>query len=166
MRLMMSAWVKSGHVQRPGRCPLYAKSGRAENIPVLPSVADRCNLVIICLDHRRWSDVMRGAAVVIFYLLGLGAIISFGIAGLMALQPPTIPTPSAPIAAAAHKERVAKPVKRTTQRDARSDQKRKTANATRKRIEEASTSSSGFDAYGFADEQRRFYQYPFRFFGR
>ena len=32
---------------------------------------------------------MRGAAVVIFYLLGLGAIISFGIAGLMALQSPT-----------------------------------------------------------------------------
>jgi hypothetical protein len=39
---------------------------------------------------------MRGAAVVIFYLLGLGAIISFGIAGLMALQSPTQPTPSAP----------------------------------------------------------------------
>lgn len=109
---------------------------------------------------------MRGVAVVIFYLLGLGAIISFGIAGLMALQSPTIPTPSAPVAATApHKERVARPVKQTTQKDAQSNQKRK--NATRKRMEEAPTSSSGFDAYGSADEPRRFfYQYPFRFFGR
>ena len=110
---------------------------------------------------------MRGAALVIFYLLGLGAIISFGIAGLMALQSPTIPTPSAPVAAAApHKERVAKPVKQTTQKDAQSNQKRKTVNATRKRMEEAPTSSSGFDAYGSADEPRRFYLNPFRFFGR
>jgi hypothetical protein len=110
---------------------------------------------------------MRGAAVVIFYLLGLGAIISFGIAGLMALQSPTIPTPSAPVAAAApHKERVAKPVE-TTQKDAQSNQKRKTVNATRKRREEAPTiSSSGLDAYGSANEPRSFYQYPFRFFGR
>jgi hypothetical protein len=54
---------------------------------------------------------MRGVAAVIFYLLGLGAIISFSIASLMALQSPTIPTPSAPVAAAApHKERAAKPV--------------------------------------------------------
>ena len=84
-----------------------------------------------------------------------------------ALQSPTIPTPSAPAAAVApHKERVAKPVKQTTQKDAQSNQKRKTVNATRKRREEAPTSSSGFDAYGSADEQRHFYQYPFRFFGR
>ena len=111
---------------------------------------------------------MRGVAVVIFYLLGLGAIISFGIAGLMALQSPTQPTPSAPLAAAApHKERVAKPVKETTQKDAQSNQKRKTVNATRKRREEAPTiSSSGLDAYGSANEPRSFYQYPFRFFGR
>ncbi len=110
---------------------------------------------------------MRGVAVVIFYLLGLGAIISFGIAGLMALQSPTQTTQSAPVAAAApHKERAAKPVKETTQKNAQSNQKRKTVNTTRKRMEEAPTSSSGLDAYGSANEPHRVYQYPFRFFGR
>ena len=111
---------------------------------------------------------MRGVAVLIVYLLGLGAIVSFGIAGLMALQSSTKPTPSAPVAAVApHKERAAKPVKQTTQKDAQSNQKRKTVNATRKRIEEAPTvPSSGLDAYGSADEPRRFYLNPFRFFGR
>ena len=44
---------------------------------------------------------MRGVAVLIAYLLGLGAIISFGIAGLMALQTPTQPLPTAPVSAAA-----------------------------------------------------------------
>jgi hypothetical protein len=111
---------------------------------------------------------MRGAAVLIAYLLGLGAIISFGIAGLMALQSPATPTPSEPVAAVApHKERTAKPAKQTAQKDAQSNQKRKTVNATRKRMEEAPTiPSSGLDAYGSADEARRFYQFPFRFFGR
>ena len=32
---------------------------------------------------------MRGVAALIFYMLGLGAVVSFGIAGLMALQSPT-----------------------------------------------------------------------------
>jgi hypothetical protein len=112
---------------------------------------------------------MRGLALLIAYLLGLGAIISFGIAGLMALQSPTKPSPSEPVAAiATHKERAAKPVKQATQKDARSNQNRKTVNATRKRIEEAPTiPPSAFDAYGSADEPRRFYQLnPFRFFGR
>ena len=111
---------------------------------------------------------MRGLAVLIVYMLGLGAIISFGIAGLMALQSSTKPTPSAPVAAVApHKERVAKPVKQTTQKDAQSNQKRKTVNAARKRREEAPTiSPSGSDAYGYANEPPRFHQYPFRFFGR
>ena len=112
---------------------------------------------------------MRGVALLIAYLLGLGALVSFGIAGLMALQAPTKPTPSAPVAAVApQKERAAKPVKQTTQKDAQSNQKRKTANSNRKRMEEAPTTpSSGFDAYGSADEPRRFYQLnPFRFFGR
>ena len=36
---------------------------------------------------------MRGVAALIFYMLGLGAVVSFGIAGLMALQSPTVPTP-------------------------------------------------------------------------
>src|SRR5262245_45282667 len=105
---------------------------------------------------------MRGVALLIAYLFGLGAIISFGIAGLMALQPSTKPTPSPPVAAAAlHQERVAKPSKQTTQKDAQTNQKRKTVNATRKRREEAPTiSPSGLDAYGYANEQRRFYS-PF-----
>jgi hypothetical protein len=106
---------------------------------------------------------MRGVAVLIAYLLGLGAIISFGIAGLMALQSSTKPTPS--VATAPPTERIAKPGKQTTQKDAQSNQKRKTVNTTRKRREEAPTTSpSGLDAYGYANEQRRFYS-PF-FWGR
>ncbi|MGB8748872.1 MAG: hypothetical protein WCD54_23355, partial [Pseudolabrys sp.] len=67
---------------------------------------------------------MRGVAALIFYMLGLGAVVSFGIAGLMALQSPAVPTPSAPVTAATpHKERVAKPVKEATQKDAQSNQK-------------------------------------------
>jgi hypothetical protein len=109
---------------------------------------------------------MRGVAVLIAYLLGLGAIISFGIAGLMALQSPTQPTPSARVATAPPTERVAKPSKQTTQKDAQSkSEKRKTVNTTRKRREEAPTTSpSGLDAYGYANEHRRFYS-PF-FWGR
>ena len=108
---------------------------------------------------------MRGFAALIVYMLGLGAIICFGIAGLMALQSSTKPTPSAPVAAVApHKERVARPVKQTTQKHAQSDQKRKTA---RMRREEApSISPSGLDAYGYANEPPRSHQFPFRFFGR
>src|SRR5262249_4540667 len=107
-------------------------------------------------------------ALLIAYLFGLGAIISFGIAGLMALQSSTKPTPSAPVAAAApHKGPVANPSKQTTQKDAQSHQKPKTVNATCTRREELQTiSSSGLDAYGYANESPRFHQYPFRFFGR
>jgi hypothetical protein len=105
---------------------------------------------------------MRGVALLIAYLFGLGAIISFGIAGLMALQSSTKPTPSAPVATAPPTERVAKSGKQTT---AQSNQKRKTVNTTRKRREEAPTTSpSGLDAFGYANEHRRFYS-PF-FWGR
>lgn len=109
---------------------------------------------------------MRGVAALIAYLLGLGAIISFGIAGLLALQAPTKPTPSsASVAATSQAERLAKPTKQTAvdQKDGQARQKRK---ATHKRKEEAPSYSSGFDAYGYADEPRRFYNHPFRFFGR
>jgi hypothetical protein len=110
---------------------------------------------------------MRGVSVLIMYLLGLGAIISFGIAGLMALQSPAKPTPSVPaVAVAPPQERVAKPAKQTTQKDAQSNQKRKTVKATRKGMEKAPIPSSGLDAYGSADERHRFYLNPFRFFGR
>jgi len=55
----------------------------------------------------------------------------------MALQSPAKPTPSASAAAVApHKKRVAKPVKQTMQKDAQSNQKRKTMNATRNRMKE------------------------------
>jgi hypothetical protein len=104
--------------------------------------------------------LMRGFAVVLGYLVGLAAIVSIGIVGVMALQSPIKPMPTAPIAASApQKEPVAKPVKQTTQKDAQSNQKRKTVRATRKRIE-----TSGFNAYGYANEPRRFYQYPSPFF--
>jgi hypothetical protein len=109
---------------------------------------------------------MRGVALLVAYLLGLGAVISFGIAGLMALQSSTQPPPSAPVATVAKpKEQVAKPVKQTTQKDAQSNQKRKAVQATRKRREEAPTiSPSGLDAFAYANEHRRFYS-PF-FWGR
>jgi hypothetical protein len=108
---------------------------------------------------------MRGVSVLTAYLLVLGAIIGFGIASLMALQSSTQPTPSA--AAVARKEQAALPIKQPTQKDAQPNQKRKTAKATRRRMEEAPTKpSSGLDAYGSADKPRHFYLNPFRFFGR
>src|SRR5215475_2949023 len=109
---------------------------------------------------------MRGVAVLIAYLLGLGAIVSFGIAGLMALQSSTKPTPSgASVAATSQAERFAKPIKQKTvdQKDAQPREKRKVAH---KRKEEAPSHPSGFDAYGYAQEPRRFYNHPFQFFGR
>ena len=107
---------------------------------------------------------MRGVALLIAYLLGLGAIVSFGIAGLMALQSTTKPTPSAAsVAATSQAERLARPIKQKTvdQKDAQTRQKRK---VTHKRKEEAPSYSSGIDAY--AQEPRRFYNQPFQFFGR
>ena len=109
---------------------------------------------------------MRGVALLLAYLLGLGATISFGIAGLMALQSSTKPTPSAvSVAATSQAENLAKPIKQKTvdQKDAQPRRKRK---VTHKRKEEAPSSSSGFDAYGYAREPRRFYNHPFQFFGR
>ena len=107
---------------------------------------------------------MRGVALLIFYLLGLGAIVSFGIAGLMALQSTTKPTPSAAsVAPTSQSERLARPNKQKTvdQKDGQVRQKRK---VTHKRKEEAPNYSSGTDAY--AQEPRRFYNQPFQFFGR
>jgi len=106
---------------------------------------------------------MRGFAVLLGYLVGLAAIVSAGIVGVMAVQSSIKPIPSAPIASAApQKERAAKPVKQPIQKDAQSNQKRKTVHITRKRIEEIP--SSGFSAYGYANEPRRYYQYPSPFF--
>ena len=109
---------------------------------------------------------MRGVAVLLGYLLGIGAMVSLGLIGLTALQSSTTPTPPAPVAA---KERLAKPVKQTAvaQKDPHANQKRKTVHATRKRTEDAPTfAASGFNAYGYAQEPRRAYGYPSAFFGR
>ena len=109
--------------------------------------------------------LIRGFAVLLSYVVGLSAVIGIGMMGLMALNRPT--PSAAPVVAASQKERVAKPIKQTTvaQKDAQPSQKRKVAYVARKR-EEAPTFSSGFSAYGYAQEPRRFYQYPSPFFSR
>ena len=111
---------------------------------------------------------MRGLAVLLAYVVGLSAVVGIGIMGVMALQ--SVPqAPSAPSAASAsHKERLAKPVKQTTVAEKEAQpQKRRVAHVTRKRKEEAPTmDQSGLNAYGYAPAPRRYYQYPFQFFGR
>ncbi|MGC1820323.1 MAG: hypothetical protein WA729_04870, partial [Pseudolabrys sp.] len=52
------------------------------------------------------------------------------------------------------------------QSEAQPSQKRKVAHVVRKHKEVAPTNPSGFDAYGYAQELRRFNQYPSFFFGR
>ena len=106
---------------------------------------------------------MRGFAVLLAYVVGLSALFSIGIVGLMALKPSANSTPSA--ATAPHKERLAKPIKQTTtmQKDAQPIQKRKTVQ-TRKRKEQAPTMAPWGNAYGYAQEPRRSYQYPSFFF--
>jgi hypothetical protein len=112
---------------------------------------------------------MRGIAVLLAYLVGLSALLSVGVIGVMAFHSSTKPIPPAqPVVTSSQKERLAKPAKQTTtvtQKEAR-PQKRKVAHVNRKRKEEMPMVSSGFDAYGYAQEPRRFYQYPNQFFGR
>jgi hypothetical protein len=111
--------------------------------------------------------LMRGFAGLLAYLVGVSAIISIGVAGLMALQSPIERTPSAPIVVAAQKERLAKPVKQTIvgQKKARVDQKHKMVHVTRERKHEAPTIAAG-DAYGYAQEPRRIDPNLFPFFSR
>ena len=111
---------------------------------------------------------MRSFAGLLAYLVGVSAIISIAVVGLMALQSPIERTPSAPIAAAAsHDERVIKPAKQPIvgQKKARPDQKQKMVHVTPKRTHEAPTIAAG-DAYGYAQEPRRIDPNPFLFFGR
>lgn len=108
---------------------------------------------------------MRGFAVLLAYVAGLSAVIGIGMMGLAALNKPT--PSAAPVAAGSQKERFVKPIRQTTvaQKDAQPSQKR--AHVARKRKkEEAPTFSSGFGAYGYAQESRRFYHYPSLFFSR
>jgi len=110
---------------------------------------------------------MRGFAGLLAYLAGVLTIVSIGVAGLMALQPPIERTPSAPtVAVESHKERPAKEVTHTIvgQKKASPDQKHKMVHVTPKRTHEAPTVAAG-DAYGYAQEPRRIDPNPFSFFG-
>ena len=111
---------------------------------------------------------MRGFAGLLAYLVGVSAIISVGVAGLMALQSPIERTPSAPtIAVESHTERLTKPVKQTSvaRRKAHADQKHKVVHILRERPHEVPTIAAG-DAYGYAQEPRHLDPNPFPFFGR
>jgi threonine dehydrogenase-like Zn-dependent dehydrogenase len=109
---------------------------------------------------------MRSFAGLLAYLVGVSAVISIGVVGLMALQSANR-TPSAPIVAAAQKERLAKPVKQTIvdQKKARFDQKHKMVHVNHKQPREAATIAAG-DAYGYAQEPRRINPNLFPLFGR
>ena len=129
--------------------------------------------------------LMRFFAGLLAYLVGLSAVISIGIAGLMALQAPTEQTSSAPtVAGASHKERLVKPVKQTIVDDkkAQPDQERKMVQVTGKKprlhpkhnmvedthkpTPEAPTIGAGRNAYGYAEDPRRIDPNLFLFFGR
>src|SRR5262245_38117963 len=112
---------------------------------------------------------MRGIAVLLANLVGLSALVSVAVVGVIALHSSPKSMQSAPPAAAAsRKARLPEPAKPAApaHQKAAHHQKRKVAHVTRKRKEEAPMFSSGFDAYGFAPQPRRFYQYPTQFFGR
>jgi hypothetical protein len=99
---------------------------------------------------------MRGFAGLLAYLVGVSAIISIGIAALMALQSPGAQTPSAPIASAAsHNENPATPTKQTiaAQKKARPDHKHKIVHVPRERTHEPPSTNEA--SYGYAQEPRR-----------
>jgi hypothetical protein len=113
--------------------------------------------------------LVRGFASLLAYLVGVSAIISIGLAGLMALQLPIERPPSAPNVAvkSQHTERFAKPIEQTivAKKAARPDQKKKMVHLAPKRKDEMPTVASG-DAYGYAQELRRLNSNLFPFFGR
>ena len=111
---------------------------------------------------------MRGFAGLLAYLVGISAIISIGVLGLMALQSSVERTVSAPkVAVESPKERLSKPVKQTAvdHKKTAPEQKHKIAHVTHKRTNEAPTVAAD-DAYGYAPEPRRTDPNPFLFFGR
>jgi hypothetical protein len=112
---------------------------------------------------------VRGFAGLLAYLVGVCAIISVGIAGLMALQSPIERKPTAAtIAADSQTERLTKPVKQTSvaRKKAHADQKHKVVvHVLRERIREAPTGAMS-EIYGYAQEPRYIDPNPFRFFGR
>ena len=109
---------------------------------------------------------MRGFASLLAYFVGVSAIISIGVAGLMALQSPTERAPSAP-PVESHTERPAKPIEQkiVAQKTVRPVQKHKTARVTPKHTHEAPDIAAG-DAYGYAQEPRHFNSNLFPIFGR
>jgi len=137
---------------------------------------------------------MRGFAGLLVYLVGVSAVFSIGIVGLMALQSPAERTPSSPpVAAASHAESLAKPVKRPVddkktahrnqkhkkehvtkpvkrpvddKKTAHRNQKHKKEHVTRKQPHEAPFTDAGRNAYGYAEEPRRIDPNRFLFFGR
>ena len=72
---------------------------------------------------------MRGIAVLLAYLVGLSALLSVGVIGVMAFHSSTKPIPPAqPVVTASQKERLAKPAKQTTtvtQKEARPQKRKK-----------------------------------------
>jgi hypothetical protein len=125
---------------------------------------------------------MRFLAGLLAYLVGISAVISIGIVGLMALQSPIEPTPSAPIVAATQKGRPVKPAKQVTVDDkkAQPGQKHKVVQVTGKKARpnpkhnmvqdtkthEAPSTVAGHNAYGYVEEPRRIDPNLFPFFGR
>ena len=93
---------------------------------------------------------MRGFASLLAYLVGISAVISAGLIGLMVLQSANEQTPSAAIFAAAtsHKERLAKPVKQTivAHKKARLNRKYKMVRGTGKPTHEAPIIFAGHEA--------------------
>jgi hypothetical protein len=99
---------------------------------------------------------MRGFAGLLAYLVGVSAIISIGIAGLMAQQSPSARTPFAPIASAAsHNEHLAAGTKQTiaAQKKAGPHHNHKIVHVTRERTHEAPSTNEA--SYGYAQEPRR-----------
>ena len=112
---------------------------------------------------------MRGFAGLLAYLVGVSAIISIGVAGLMALQSPIESVRSAPtVAVEPRTERLTKPVKPTiiAQKKPPPSQKQKMVHVSPKRTHETPTIAE-VDSYGYAQEEpHRIDSNPFSFFGR
>ena len=154
--------IRSRTRQLPGTLPLQLLD---------PSVIYRervCHRFQFVAVWRCGSELVRGFASLLAYFVGVSAIISIGIAGLIALQSPVERTPSAPtVAVKSHTERLAKPVKQTivAQKTAHPNQKHKIVHVTPKHTHEAPAIAAG-DAYGYAQEPRRLNPNLFPIFGR
>lgn len=101
---------------------------------------------------------MRGFASLLVYLVAVSAVISIGAIGLIAIQSPIEQTPSAPaVAVDSHTKRLAEPAREAVvaEKKAHPDRKRKMVHVNPKHKHEVPTIAAG-DAYGYAQEPRRF----------